>query len=340
MQFPKASPTKPRKNRQDGKITEESADGNPPRIQFQMKKIKKLLIGIKNRLLLKFPALQLKDLPPVWRYWQLLSLVRILRSPHGCPWDRKQTFLSSYPYLREEFSELWRAIEELTQSPDRKESLEKVAEEAGDLLFSTAFVLSLLRDERGLQLSKPLEILLKKMVRRHPHVFSTASSDGAGTPAKWEELKRAEKGRSEKPDSILAKVKPDLSPLREADQISRAAASIGFDWPDVASVLEKVREELNELESEITDGSTTSEGRKRRIESELGDLLFALVNLARHLGVDPERALLSTIERFKSRFNFIEETLRRENRSPSETPLEELENLWQKAKKNDEPIPK
>lgn len=252
---------------------------------------------------------------------RLMDVLKRLREPGGCPWDREQTMESLRPFIVEEAYELIEAID----SKDEK----TIAEECGDLLLQVAF-LSRIGEEEGLfSLGGVLDMLVEKLVRRHPHVFGGVPvADSEAVKKNWEQIKKEERLSKERDNSILSGVPKTLPALVRAFQIQERAAKVGFDWPagEVSPLLEKIDEELGELEE------ARKEGDPARVREEVGDLLFAAVNLARHLGVDAEFSLQETNRKFTRRFGFIEKTVDRGSRGWSEYSLDELESLWQRAK--------
>jgi MazG family protein len=249
---------------------------------------------------------------------QLLAVCRRLRGPDGCPWDRKQTLESMTPYLTEEAAEAVEAI----GNGDR----DHAAEELGDLAFLVLFCLELTGERWGVGLADSLTRAAEKLVRRHPHVYGNAKvADGDAAYRQWQEIKQAEKP-GVKP-SLLGEQPKGLAALTAAYRLQEKAAAVGFDWPTPAGPLAKVREETDEVASAMI-GDTTPE-----LARELGDLLFAVVNLARKLGVDPERELRATMHRFRDRFVHIENRLAESGRSPSQSNLEEMDALWEEAKR-------
>ena len=258
---------------------------------------------------------------PGERWERMVALMARLRGPQGCPWDRKQTLHSLRPFILEEAYELVDAIEQ--------DEGEAIREETGDLLLEVLFV-SQICAEKGLFTSNGvLEGLEAKMVRRHPHVFGDQTTGSAGEAlAKWEEIKDAEKeSDAPAPGSLLGKVPRALPALVRAAKLSARAARVGFDWTSVEQILDKLDEELRELDAARKSGSSEA------VAEELGDLLFVIANISRHLGVDPELALQAANQKFKERFTHIEERLKEDGRSPSESSLDEMEALWQEVKK-------
>ena len=252
----------------------------------------------------------------------LVAVCRRLRGPDGCPWDREQTLTSMTPYLIEEAAETVDAI----ASGD----LEHAAEELGDLAFIVIFCLELLGERNGPGLAAGFEQASAKLIRRHPHVYADAAQvkDGEAAYKQWQEIKKAEKPRGDKAPSLLGEQPKGLPALVAAYRMQEKAAAVGFDWPTPAGSLAKVREEADEVEEALAGGDVTPE-----VASEIGDLLFAVVNLARKLRVDPERELRATSHRFRDRFVHIERRLAESGRSPSQSTLEEMDALWDEAKR-------
>jgi MazG family protein len=246
---------------------------------------------------------------------ELVAVCRRLRAPDGCPWDREQTLESMTPYLVEEAVEAGEAIG-LADS-------DKIAEELGDLVFLGIFCLELLGEQGRLGLAEGLERAASKLIRRHPHVYGEAQvRDGESAYRQWQQIKQEEQGTR----SLLGEQPKGLPALVAAYRIQEKAGAVGFDWPDVSGPLAKVREELGEIEREM-GGDTTP-----RLAREVGDLLLAVVNLARHLRVDPERELRAAAHRFRDRFQHIERRLAERGSSPSQATLEEMDALWNEAK--------
>lgn len=250
----------------------------------------------------------------------LVELVERLRAPDGCPWDRQQTLADVRAYLLEEAHEVASAID--------GGDLEGIASELGDLLFQVTFVASLVGEGGGPALEAILERIHDKMVERHPHVFGGEPlADADAVNRAWEQRKahQAEEG-----ESLLAGLPESLPALLASYRLAQKAAGVGFDWPDVEGVTAKIEEELGELREVL---STAGELDTEELASELGDLLFAVANLARHLGIDPEGALARTNRKFRRRFAHIEASLAAAGRSLEDADLEEMERLWQRAKR-------
>jgi tetrapyrrole methylase family protein/MazG family protein len=247
------------------------------------------------------------------RVSELVDVVRRLRSPEGCPWDREQTHASLRATMLEEAYEVLEAIDE--------QSMAKLREELGDVLLQV-LMQSVIADETGeFTLGDVADAVREKLVRRHPHVFGSTTVSGADEVVRnWEALKAEEYGR----ESALDGVQRSLPALQWAWSLQRRAANVGFDWPNVDGALDKVREELEELRQ-----APSVEAR----EAEFGDLLFTLVNVARKLGMNPEDALRGTTGRFEARFRMMEQAARADGRALKELPIEELEQYWEAAKR-------
>jgi MazG family protein len=260
---------------------------------------------------------------------RLLRIMDKLRDPGGCPWDREQTLRSLTPYLLEEAHEVIEAIESGDAQHHR--------EELGDLLFQVVFQARIAREEGKFDFAGVCEAISDKLTRRHPHVFGNVTVSGSREVVKnWERIKadeRKEKGQEAR--SAIGGVPVSLPALVRAERLTEKAGAVGFDWPDSKSVLDKVREELAELEEAMASGASDDPGARARIENELGDLLFALANLGRWVKVHPEEALRGTLRRFENRFQFIEEKLRERGRTPRESNLAEMDALWNEAKKRE-----
>ncbi len=251
---------------------------------------------------------------------RLVDLMARLRGPDGCPWDRKQTLRTLRPFILEEAYELVEAID-----TDRTESLQ---EELGDLLLEVLFVSQICSEQARFTILDVMHELEDKLVRRHPHVFrSQKARDSEEALARWEEIKDAEKAESGDKKSPFQDVPRTLPALARANKLSSRAAREGFDWRSADGVLAKLQEELGELEEARAANDPAA------IEEELGDLLFATVNLARHLGVDPEVSLQATNRKFTDRFLQVKDQLEADGRTLEESTLEEMESLWQQAKK-------
>jgi tetrapyrrole methylase family protein/MazG family protein len=249
---------------------------------------------------------------------RLVEIMATLRSPAGCPWDRAQDSSSLKPYLLEEAYEVLEAIEEGTPH--------KLRDELGDLLFQVIFHAQLARERGDFDIYEILAGTIAKMTRRHPHVFGSAA---ASTPKEalqnWEEIKRQEKTATQG-TSVLNGVPRQLPSLLRAQRLQDKAARVGFDWPHVEQVWEKLSEELQELRASIGRDS------RAKIEEELGDVLFSLVNLGRFLEINADEALHKTTAKFIRRFQFIERELSRLGKTPKQATLAEMDALWEQAK--------
>lgn len=248
---------------------------------------------------------------------QLLTIMRKLRGPGGCPWDAEQTHESLTRYLLEETYEVIEAID--AKSP------KLLQEELGDLLLQPVFHAAIAEEAGQFNMNDVIRTLCEKLVRRHPHVFGDLDiSDSNAQIENWERIKKEEKGAERK--SALSGVPPHLPALLKAHKISEKASRVGFDWNHSDQVLAKVMEELHEFEEAWAGGDP------QRMEDEMGDLLFAIVNLGRFLSLNPEEALRKTIIRFQRRFAFVEDTLLSQGRDISGASLEEMDLLWEQAK--------
>jgi len=262
---------------------------------------------------------------------ELLAVCRHLRGPDGCPWDREQTLASMTPYLIEEAAEAGEAV--------AHDDPAKISEEFGDLVFLGIFCLELLRERAGIGVEDALRGAAEKLVRRHPHVYGGAPvEDGDAAYHQWQQIKQREQGTA----SLLGDQPAGLAALIAAYRTQEKAGAVGFDWPDVSGPLAKVREELNEIEQEVAaeaalapEAATAPRATPTPSPAtarEVGDLLFAAVNLARHLGVDPERELRIATGRFRERFHHIERRLADAGRTFKGSSLEEMDRLWDEAK--------
>lgn len=271
-----------------------------------------------------------------------------LRAPGGCPWDREQTFDTIKRYTLEETYEVLEAID----NRDWKE----LTGELGDLLLQVLFYAEMAQEQGSFTIDDVLDALSNKLIHRHPHVFGDVeASDSAQVLKNWEALKAEEKRKGlhssgedlqTRPELLLDGVSSKMPALQEAHKISSKAAHVGFDWPQVQGLFEKLSEETRELQEhiqELPSGSLNSREKpgipqelQERVEDEVGDLFFVMVNIARYLSVDPESALRKTNRKFRRRFGWLEEQLRRQGRTLEEATLDEMEALWQQAKKLEE----
>jgi tetrapyrrole methylase family protein/MazG family protein len=262
----------------------------------------------------------------------LKQLMAKLRAPDGCPWDRKQTHESLKPYLVEEVYEVLEAIDQ--GDPGR------FREELGDLLLQIVFHAQIAEEHERFSLDDVMQCLSEKLIRRHPHVFGSPGQTGQAMSAddvkiKWEQIKRDERERSGRGESALEGVPKTLPALLRAFQVQARAARVGFDWSELRPVLQKLEEELHELREVLPEGDAGAGGApsKDALQAELGDVLFTLVNLARHLTINPEEALRGTVNRFIDRFHYIESRAAADGRRLEDMPLEEMDALWEEAKR-------
>ena len=254
---------------------------------------------------------------------RLLDIMAALRHPKtGCPWDREQDFSTIAPYTIEEAYEVAEAI--------RQGDMAALCEELGDLLFQVVFYTQMSREVGGFEFDDVVNSISEKMVRRHPHVFEdgNAVADADAQTRNWESIKAKERRNKldQSAASALDNLPLNFPALLRADKLQRRAARVGFDWPDTTPVYEKIDEEIGELKDAISRDDTAEQS------AEVGDLLFACVNLARHLGIDPESALRGANAKFESRFRRIEALLAEQDRSPTQSDIEELDALWNQAK--------
>jgi MazG family protein len=257
---------------------------------------------------------------------RLLGVMARLRDPDGgCPWDLEQDFQTIAPYTIEEAYEVADAI--------ARGDMVHLEDELGDLLLQVVYHARMAEEAGLFDFERVAAAIADKMVRRHPHVFGDASVDGARAQSlAWEATKAEERRHKAGPErhGLLDDVPLALPALMRAAKLQRRAARVGFDWPEATQVLDKVEEEIGELRAELGEAPDDA-----RVAGEIGDLLFALVNLARHLEVDPEAALRATNAKFERRFRAIEQAFAAHGRSLDEATLDEMETLWQQAKASD-----
>jgi nucleoside triphosphate diphosphatase len=288
------------------------------------------------------------------RFERAVAIMARLRAPGGCPWDREQTFDSIKPYTLEETYEVLEAID--------NQDWDELSGELGDLLLQVLFYSEMSKEQGTFTIDEVLEKLTRKLIDRHPHVFGDVQAETASEVVRnWEAIKAEEKRKrlsagggktarqDEPPESLLGGVSTAMPSLLEAHKLSSRAAHAGFDWPNVEGLFEKLREETDELRQELKEfpapgprpqargvagsgGVHVPDDLRARMEEEVGDLFFVLVNIARYLSVDPESALKKTNRKFKRRFQWMEERLRESGRKPEQASTEELESLWQRAK--------
>jgi nucleoside triphosphate diphosphatase len=269
------------------------------------------------------------------------AIMARLRAPGGCPWDREQTFDTIKRYTLEETYEVLEAID----NRDWKE----LTSELGDLLLQVLFYAEMAEEQSFFTIDDVLDALSNKLIHRHPHVFGDIKADDSAQVLKnWEALKAEEKRNNMQtngdappahPALLLEGVSSKMPALQEAHKISSKAAHVGFDWPEVQGLFEKLTEETRELQEHLQGLPATNSGKPQipaelrdHVEGEVGDLFFVLVNIARYLSVDPESALRKTNKKFRRRFNWMEEHLRQHNRTLEQATPQKMEELWQQAK--------
>ena len=304
------------------------------------------------------------------RFERVVAIMERLRAPGGCPWDREQTFDSIKPYTLEETYEVLEAID--------NRDWDELTGELGDLLLQVLFYSEMAKEQGTFSIDDVLDRLSGKLVDRHPHVFGDVKADtSAEVKRNWEALKVEERKKrpsresasaaaadSNQPNdgslpdddgSILAGISSKMPSMLEASKLSSRAAQIGFDWPNVEGLFDKLHEEVDELKEQLKEfpapgprpqsrgvaGSgrhVVPEKLQARLEEEVGDLFFVVVNIARYLSVDPESALRKTNRKFKRRFRSMEERLRETGRAPDQAGMDELERLWQQAKREEKAL--
>jgi len=291
------------------------------------------------------------------RFERAVAIMARLRAPGGCPWDREQTFDSIKPFTLEETYEVLEAID--------NRDWNELAGELGDLLLQVLFYAEMAQEEGRFSIDDVLDRLSGKLVDRHPHVFGDVEAKTSGDVLRnWEALKAEEKkkrlqaggGKSAKQEtpaqSVLAGVSAGIPALLEAFKLSSRAAHVGFEWPEIEGLFDKLHEETEELRHELKNypapgprppqrgvagatGLSIPEALRNRLEDEVGDLLFVLVNVARYLSLDPESALRKTNRKFRRRFRWVEERLRERGRGLPQATLDEMESLWQQSKQQE-----
>jgi MazG family protein len=262
-----------------------------------------------------------KPVPVEWTasVERLMQVVDTLRSPDGCPWDQKQTVETLAPHLVEEAHEMADAV--------ARRSAADTCEELGDLLMGVLMIGRVAAEDRGFDTAAIADGITAKLIRRHPHVYGEVEVDGSGEVLRnWEAIKQQEKADKGEDQSVLAGVPRSLPALLRAYRVGQKASNAGFDWPDLAGPVEKIDEELAEFRE------TLESGDRSRQEEELGDLLFAIVNVARKLKIEPELALRGTIERFQSRFGAVERGVAAAGKRLDQASLDEMDLYWEAAK--------
>ena len=288
------------------------------------------------------------------RFERAVSIMARLRGPGGCPWDQEQTFDSIKPYTLEETYEVLEAID--------NRDWDELPGELGDLLLQVLFYAQMAKDQGTFSIDEVLDRLANKLIDRHPHVFGDVKAETSSEVLRnWQTLKAQEKEKKKrqhgeaatdaKPtESVLGGVSTAMPAMMEAYKLSSRAAQVGFDWPNIDGLFEKLQEETRELQEHLKEFPApgprphslgvagagkpqVSEELRQNLEDEVGDLFFVLVNIARYLALDPESALRRTNRKFKRRFQWMEEQLRASGRNPQQASMTELESLWQHAKR-------
>jgi MazG family protein len=280
------------------------------------------------------------------KFEKAVAIMARLRAPGGCPWDREQTFDTIKPYTLEETYEVLEAID--------NRDWQELPGELGDLLLQVLFYAEMAKEDGKYSIDDVLDRLSEKLISRHPHVFGDVTAETSKEVLRnWEALKKKEKAEkgsaASDPKSVLDGISHSMPALMEAYKISSRAANVGFDWPNIEGLFDKLTEETNELRHEVAQypapgpdpdarGFAGSIGQKvpdelrARLEDEVGDLLFVLVNIARYLSLDPESALRKTNRKFTRRFQHMERAFHRAGRNLPDATLEEMESMWQQAK--------
>jgi nucleoside triphosphate diphosphatase len=298
------------------------------------------------------------------RFERAVGIMARLRAPGGCPWDREQTFDSIKPFTLEEAYEVLEAID--------NRDWDELTGELGDLLLQVLFYAEMAQEEKHFSIDDVLDRLSDKLVNRHPHVFGDVEANTSAEVLKnWEAIKAEEKkkrlaeralsgplpmdgkGPDSQPVSVLADVSRGVPALMEAFKLSSRAARVGFEWPEMSQLFDKLHEETRELQSELgklpepnlkpPEGGVASSGKQQipealreRLEDEVGDLFFVLVNIARYLSLDPESALRKTNRKFRYRFQWVEERLHEKGKKAADATLDEMEALWQLSKRQEQ----
>lgn len=249
-------------------------------------------------------------------------IIRTLRSPEGCPWDRKQTPQSLGPNLLEEVYELIDAIE--------NKDLSNTREELGDILLVTLMISAIYEEEQSFTLPQVLQDISAKLIRRHPHVFGDLSEDDPEEVVKlWNHIKANVEKKGEETTSIFSSIPRTMPPLERAFKIQKKAAKVGFDWNSVEGVFDKIHEEIDELKEAISSGK---DREHTAVEEEIGDLIFSVINISRFLDINPDIALHRTNKKFLKRFGYIEQRMSEKNLTLEKDNFEIMDNLWNEAK--------
>jgi MazG family protein len=268
---------------------------------------------------------------PGEKFEQLVAIMRTLRAPGGCPWDREQTHGSLRPFVLEETYEVLEAIDAA--------NMEELREELGDYLYEAVFLAQISEEAGEFSIGDAIDSIREKLVRRHPHVFAKAPDEKDITTGqvieRWETMKARERETKGQPNSpaktTLSGVPKTLPSLLRAYEISARAAAVGFDWVRAGDVLDKIEEEVAEVRREVESGATS---HPSRAEEEMGDLLFAITNLSRKLGIEPEAALRRANEKFTKRFDAMERSFLSRGKLLNDATLEQMEEEWQRVKRD------
>jgi MazG family protein len=268
------------------------------------------------------------------KFERLVEIMRILREPNGCPWDREQTHASLRPFVLEETYEVLEAID--------RGSASDLCEELGDFLFEAVFLARISEEQGDFAIGDAVDAVADKLVRRHPHVFERDEHQPALSSGqvveRWEALKARERAAAgspgPRPKTTLSGIPRTLPSLLRAYEISARAAAVGFDWVAATDVVDKIEEEIAELRREVESGAL---GDRSRAEAEMGDLLFAIANLSRKLGIEPEAALRRATETFAGRFESLEGAFAAQGRALGTVALDEMEAEWQRVKAGEAP---
>jgi MazG family protein len=261
-------------------------------------------------------------------FTRLIEIMATLRGPDGCPWDREQTIDSLKPFVLEETYEVIEAID--------AHDHDALREELGDFVFEAVFLAQLESEAGHFTIADSIKSIADKLVRRHPHVFAREAGepaiDSAGqVKVRWEEIKAQERGRSEKPKTLLSGIAPALPALLRAFHIGTRAASVGFEWATTRDVVAKIQEEVDELKEVVEHPGPVDQARA---EEEMGDLLFSIAQLSRRLGIEPETALRKADDKFTKRFGRLEQSITSSGRAMKDMTLDELEAEWQRLKRS------
>jgi len=267
------------------------------------------------------------------RFDRLVVIMHMLRGPDGCPWDREQTLQSLRPFVLEETCELLDALD--------ANDMPALREELGDFLFEAVFLAELCAEAGHFTIADSVQSVVDKLIRRHPHVFTAEGQPlpknttitATGVKAQWDDIKKEEQATAGKPEkTTLSGIPRSMPALLRADQLSRKAAAVGFDWQQTTDVLDKIDEEVRELREAVATRGVSSD----EAEDELGDLLFALANLARKMGIAPEQALRRANDKFQDRFEHMERAVKADGQTLAQLSFDDLDARWNAAKRDHE----